>query len=97
MKNKTLIKFWHQTSQIPHRYFLLLTDYFPDAIQSDKYKLLTLKAYFRFAENSYIDKQKDSFEKVIFEYNDFVDRYRYSPLLDEAKKVIQKSLERSKK
>jgi len=65
----------------------LLTDYFPDAIQSDKYKLLTLKAYFKFAENSYIDKQKERFEKVILEYNDFVDRYSDSPLLDEAKKI----------
>ena len=65
----------------------LLSDYFPDAIESDKYKLLTLKSYFKFAENSFVDKQKERFEKVISEYNDFVDRYSDSPLLVEAKKI----------
>lgn len=65
----------------------LLSDYFPDAIESDKYKLLTLKSYFKFAENSFVDKQKERFEKVISEYNDFVDRYSDSPLLAEAKKI----------
>jgi outer membrane protein assembly factor BamD len=65
----------------------LLSDYFPDSKQADKYKLLTLKSYFKFAENSFIDKQKERFEKVIAEYNDFVDRYSDSPLLTEAKKI----------
>ncbi|MEY3538876.1 MAG: outer membrane protein assembly factor BamD [Bacteroidota bacterium] len=65
----------------------LLSDYFPDATQADKYKLLTLKAYFKFAENSFYDKQKERFEKVVQEYNDFVDRYSDSPLLAEAKKI----------
>jgi outer membrane protein assembly factor BamD len=46
-----------------------------------------LKAYFKFAENSFIDKQKERFEKVILEYNDFVDRYSDSPLMTDAKKI----------
>lgn len=65
----------------------LLSDYFPDSKQADKYKLLTLKSYFKFAENSFIDKQKERFDKVIVEYNDFVDRYSDSPLMAEAKKI----------
>ncbi len=65
----------------------LLSDYFPDAKEADKYKLLTLKSYFKFAENSFVDKQKERFEKVIVEYNDFVDRYSDSPLMAEAKKI----------
>jgi outer membrane protein assembly factor BamD len=48
---------------------------------------LTLKSYFKFAENSFIEKQKERFEKVILEYNDFVDRYSDSPLMTEAKKI----------
>jgi hypothetical protein len=40
-----------------------------------------------FAENSFVDKQKERFAKVILEYNDFVDRYSESPLLAEAKKI----------
>jgi outer membrane protein assembly factor BamD len=65
----------------------LLSDYFPDSKQADKYKLLTLKSYFKFAEHSYIDKQKERFEAVILDYNDFVDRFSDSPLLEEAKKI----------
>ena len=65
----------------------LLSDGYPDSKKSDQYKLLTLKAYYMFAENSFVDKQKERFAKVILEYNDFVDRYSESPLLAEAKKI----------
>lgn len=69
----------------------LLSDAYPDSKNADQYKLLTMKSYFRFAENSFIDKQKERFEKVIEEYNDFVDRYSDSPLLEEAKKIKNKT------
>ena len=65
----------------------LLSDNYPDSKNADKYKLLTLKAYYQFAENSYAEKQKERFEKVVEEYNDFVDRFSDSPLLTEAKKI----------
>ena len=65
----------------------LLSDGYPDSKNADKYKLLTLKAYYQFALNSFVDKQKERFEKVVVEYNDFVDRYSDSPLLPEAKKI----------
>jgi outer membrane protein assembly factor BamD len=65
----------------------LMSDGYPDSKKADKYKLLTIESYFKFAENSYVDRQKERFEKVIFEYNDFVDRFSDSPLLDRAKKI----------
>ena len=65
----------------------LLSDGYPDSKNADQYKLLTIKAYFKFAENSFVDKQKERFEKVIAEYNDFMDRYSDSPLLPEVKKI----------
>jgi outer membrane protein assembly factor BamD len=69
----------------------LLSDNYPDSKSADKYKLLTLTAYYRFAENSFVDKQKERFDKVIEEYNDFVDRFSDSPLLPEAKKIKLKT------
>lgn len=69
----------------------LLSDAFPDSKNADKYKLLTLKSYYLFAENSFVDKQKERFDKVIEEYNDFVDRFSDSPLLPEAKKLKLKT------
>ena len=65
----------------------LLSDGYPDSKSADKYKLLTLKSYYKFAENSYFEKQKERFDKVTEEYNDFVDRFSDSPLLEEAKKI----------
>lgn len=65
----------------------LVSDNYPDSENADKYKLLTVKAYFDFAKNSYTDKHKERFGKVIEEYNDFVDRFSDSPLLEEAKKI----------
>ena len=65
----------------------LLSDGYPDSKNADQYKLLTIKAYYKFAENSFVDKQKERFEKVIAEYNDFVDRYSDSPLIPEVKKI----------
>ncbi|MEN9697345.1 MAG: outer membrane protein assembly factor BamD [Bacteroidota bacterium] len=65
----------------------LLSDNYPDSKNADKYKLLTVKAYYQFAENSFAEKQKERFEKVIAEYNDFVDRFSDSPLMPEAKKI----------
>jgi len=69
----------------------ILSDGYPDSKSADKYKLLTLKSYYQFAENSFIEKQKERFDKVKEEYNDFVDRFSDSPLLPEAKKIKTKT------
>lgn len=69
----------------------LLSDNYPDSKSADKYKMLTVKAYYQFAENSFADKQKDRYTKVMEECNDFVDRYSDSPLLPEVKKIKTQS------
>nr|WP_294990719.1 outer membrane protein assembly factor BamD [uncultured Sediminibacterium sp.] len=63
-----------------------VSDNFPDSKKSDEYKLQVIKAYFRYAEMSYEEKQKERFEKVITECNDFQDRFAESKYLDEVNK-----------
>jgi outer membrane protein assembly factor BamD len=53
--------------------------------------MLTVKAYYKFAENSFADKQKERYAKVIEESNDFIDRYSDSPLLPEVKNFKKQS------
>ncbi len=69
----------------------LLSDNYPDSKTADKYKMLTVKAYYKFAENSFADKQKERYAKVIEESNDFIDRYSDSPLLPEVKNFKKQS------
>lgn len=69
----------------------LMSDGYPDSKNADSYKLLTIKSYYEFAQNSFADKQKERYEKVVAEYNDFIDRYSDSPLLNEAKKIKEKT------
>ena len=64
--------------------FTNLTNNYPESLRGEEYKLKTVKAYYKFAKLSYEDKQIERFEKVITEYQDFVDRYPESKLLKEA-------------
>ena len=64
-------------------YANLLNNY-PESLKGDEYKLMTVKSYYRFAKMSIEEKQAERFEKVITEYQDFLDRYPESPLLKEA-------------
>jgi outer membrane protein assembly factor BamD len=64
--------------------FANLSEDFPDSKKADEYKLLVIKSYFRYAEQSIIEKQSERFEKVISECNDFVERFKDSKLLAEA-------------
>lgn len=59
---------------------------FPDSDKGDEYKLMMIKAWFKYAENSYEYKQVERFEKVLNECADFVDRFPESKLLVEANK-----------
>jgi outer membrane protein assembly factor BamD len=61
----------------------LLNDY-PESKRGDEYKLMVVKAFYQFAKLIVTEKQKERFEKVLSEYNDFVDRYPESKLLKEA-------------
>jgi outer membrane protein assembly factor BamD len=61
-----------------------LINNYPESKSGDEYKLKTIKAWYKFAKLSFIDKQVERFEKVISEYQDFADRYPESKFLKEA-------------
>ena len=61
-----------------------LLNSYPESVQGELYKLQSIKAYYKFAKLSIVDKQQERFEKVITEYQDFSDRFPESKLLKEA-------------
>ena len=67
--------------------FASVSDNYPDSKKGDEYKVLVIKAYYKYAEMSYEEKQRERFEKVLFECNDFTERYADSKHLDEVNKV----------
>lgn len=71
--------------------FTNLTNSYPESLKGEEYKMKTVKAYYKFAKLSYEDKQIERFEKVISEYQDFVDRYPDSKLLKEAENFSNQS------
>ena len=64
--------------------FSILMDDFPDSEKSDEYKLAEIKSYYRYAQQSILEKQIERFEKVIAECADFSDRFAGSKLISEA-------------
>ena len=64
--------------------FAALLNNYPESAKGDEYKLKTVKSYYRFAKLSIPEKQIERYEKVVTEYEDFVDRYPESKLLKEA-------------
>ncbi|MFM2359782.1 MAG: hypothetical protein RLY16_1775 [Bacteroidota bacterium] len=64
--------------------FNSLLNNYPESQKGDYYKLQSIKAYFKYAKLSVLDKQIERFEKVVTEYQDFVDRFPESKLLSEA-------------
>lgn len=69
-----------------------VSDNFPDSKKSDEYKLLMIKSYFKYAEMSYEEKQKERFEKVLAECNEFSDRFSDSKFLEEVNKYKTQTL-----
>jgi outer membrane protein assembly factor BamD len=63
--------------------FSTLIEDYPDSDKGDTYKLMSIKAYYKYAELSVIDKQQERFEKVISECSDFKDRFTDSKLVTE--------------
>jgi outer membrane protein assembly factor BamD len=61
----------------------VLNDY-PESAKGEEYQLKIVKSYYEFARLSVVDKKQERYEKVITEYQDFVDRYPESKLLNEA-------------
>jgi outer membrane protein assembly factor BamD len=71
--------------------FTNLTNNYPESVKGEEYKLKTVKAYYKFAKLSYLEKQIERFEKVTSEYQDFADRYPESKLLKEAESLSNQS------
>jgi len=57
-----------------------LMNSYPDSEKSDEYKLLIIKAYYRYAEQSIEEKREDRFSQVVTQCNEFVDRFPDSKL-----------------
>jgi outer membrane protein assembly factor BamD len=68
--------------------FNTLLNTYPDSKNSDEYKLMSIKAYYRFAEMSIEEKKAERFEKVIEECNDFTDRFPQSKLAKEVEHFL---------
>jgi len=64
--------------------FTALGNSYPESVKGEDYKLKIVKSYYRFAKMSIPEKQIERYEKVISEYEDFVDRYPESKLLKDA-------------
>ena len=68
--------------------FATLLNSYPDSPKSDEYKLMSIKAYYRFAEMSIEEKKAERFEKVIAECNDFTDRFPQSQFAKEVEHFL---------
>jgi outer membrane protein assembly factor BamD len=66
--------------------FANVSENFPDSKKADEYKLLVIKAYYKYAEMSYEEKQAERYEKVLTECNDFNDRFAESKYFSEMTK-----------
>ena len=77
--------------------FSNVADNFPDSKKSDEYKVLMIKSYFKYAEMSYEEKQKERYEKVLSECNEFAERFTDSKYLEEVNKYKTQTLNILKK
>ena len=68
----------------------LINDY-PDSPKGDQYKLMVLRSYYEYALLSVEEKQRERYEQVVTEYNDFADRYPDSKLFKEAERYYNLS------
>jgi outer membrane protein assembly factor BamD len=68
----------------------LLNDY-PETAKGDTYKLMAIKAFYRFTELSVEEKKAERFEKVIDECNEFIDRFPQSLLSKEVERFLNLS------
>lgn len=71
-------------------YTTLLSNY-PDSKIGDQYELNIIESYYKYALNSYTNKQVERFEKVIEEAGEFDSRFPDSKLAAKAKEYITQS------
>ena len=63
--------------------FANLLNRYPESPKGEEYKVMTVKAYYKFAQMSYRDKQLERYDKVVKEFEDFSERYPLSKFLKE--------------
>ena len=68
-------------------YTTLLNNY-PDSPKGDEYKMMSIRAYFKYATLSVSSKLEERYQKVITEAEDFQDRFPESKFLKEAERFI---------
>jgi outer membrane protein assembly factor BamD len=65
----------------------LLNNY-PDSPKGDEYKLMAVRAYYKYAAMSIPEKQSERYQKVVVEAEDFQDRFPESKLMKEAERYL---------
>jgi outer membrane protein assembly factor BamD len=68
--------------------FSTLLNTYPESLKGDLYKLMVIKAYYRYAELSVEEKKIERFEQVISQCNEFTDRFPDSKLKKDADDVL---------
>jgi outer membrane protein assembly factor BamD len=71
--------------------FGTLINNYPESSKADEYKLMAIRAYYKYASMSIEEKQQERFEKVVTEVQDFQDRFPESKLLKEAERFLSSS------
>ncbi|MBL7738525.1 MAG: outer membrane protein assembly factor BamD [Chitinophagaceae bacterium] len=71
--------------------FATLLNAYPESPKGDEYKLMIIRAYYRFAELSVEERKAERFEQVIDECHDFVDRFPESKLRKDAESFLNLS------
>ncbi|MDB5247934.1 MAG: outer membrane protein assembly factor BamD [Segetibacter sp.] len=72
--------------------FGALIDNYPDSRLADEYKLMVIKSYFLYANNSIEEKQAERYDKVVAECTDFLDRFPESKLVKSVENFKTESL-----
>ena len=70
---------------------------YPDSKQSEYYLYMIIESKYRYAKNSFPDKQEERYEDVKAEYSDFVRKYPKSAYRNEVEKINALSLQALKK
>lgn len=73
----------------------LLLDY-PDSQEGDRYKLLEIRSYYKYALNSVVDKQKERYGDVVTQYLNFAEIYPDSQYKKEAENYYNQAQENIK-
>ena len=71
--------------------FNAILNAYPESQNSDEYKMMAIKSYYRFAELSVEEKRAERFEKVIEECHDFMDRFPQSPFSKQVQDYLTQS------